>query len=88
MSLYAIGDLHLSFGSDKPMDIFTGWQDYVSKIKKNWENIVKETDTVVIPGDVSWAMDFDSLRPDFDFIDRLPGSKLIIKGNHDYWWST
>ena len=88
MSIFAIADTHLSFGTDKPMDSFPGWKDYVLKIEKNWNNIVKDGDTVVIAGDISWAINFDQLFPDFEFINNLKGNKIIIKGNHDYWWST
>ena len=88
MAIYAIADLHLSLGTDKPMDVFRGWQDYTQRLKTNWENIVTENDTVVIPGDVSWAMRLENCIEDFSFIDKLPGKKIILKGNHDYWWST
>ena len=88
MSLYVIADLHLSFGTDKPMDIFGGWEDYAQKIKKNWMEKVDVCDTVVIPGDVSWGMDLEEARPDFEFLDKLPGKKILLKGNHDYYFST
>ena len=88
MSLFAIADLHLSLGTDKPMDSFPGWNDYVDRIEKNWNKIVTDDDTVVIAGDISWAMNFDELKADFDFIERLNGKKIILKGNHDYWWNT
>lgn len=88
MSLFAIADTHLSFGTNKPMDSFPGWNDYVSRLRKNWNNVVTENDTVVIAGDVSWAMNFDELHADFNFINMLNGKKIIIKGNHDYWWNT
>ena len=88
MSLYVIADLHLSFGTDKPMDIFGGWEDYVQKIKKNWISKVDDCDTVVIPGDISWGMDLEEARPDFEFLDKLPGKKILLKGNHDYYFST
>ncbi len=88
MSLFAIGDLHLSFGSEKPMDIFSGWTDHVSRLEKNWRERVGEGDTVVIPGDISWGMSLGQCLDDFRFIDSLPGEKIILKGNHDYWWST
>ncbi len=88
MSLFAIADTHLSFGTDKPMDFFEGWQNYTEKLKNNWNKIVCETDTVIIAGDISWAMDFEQLEADFRFINELNGQKIIIKGNHDYWWST
>ena len=88
MSLYAIGDLHLSLGCDKPMDIFEGWHDYVQRLTRNWQRLVKASDTVVLLGDISWAMGFDTARADFAYIHSLPGKKIILKGNHDYWWST
>lgn len=88
MSLFAIADLHLSLGTDKPMDVFEGWKDYVSRLKKNWIAAVGDKDTVVIAGDISWAMKLENAVQDFLFIDSLPGRKLILKGNHDYWWST
>ncbi len=88
MSLFALGDTHLSFGTDKPMDIFGGWNDYVYRIEKNWKAVVKENDTVVIPGDISWAMSLEGAKEDFRFLHSLPGQKIIMKGNHDYWWTT
>ncbi len=88
MSLYAISDLHLSLSSDKPMDVFRGWDDYVNRIKQNWTRMVKPEDTVVIPGDISWALALDDAAADFAFINSLPGKKIILKGNHDLWWST
>lgn len=88
MSLFAIADLHLSLGTDKPMDVFEGWKDYVPRLKKNWIAAVGDEDTVVIAGDISWAMKLENAVQDFQFIDSLPGRKLILKGNHDYWWST
>ena len=88
MALFVIGDLHLSLGSDKPMDVFRGWDDYVARLRQNWLNLVDEQDTVVIPGDVSWAMSLPEATADFAFLHSLPGQKLILKGNHDYWWNT
>lgn len=88
MSLFAIADTHLSFGTNKPMDSFPGWNNYTQRLQKNWINLVKQQDTVVIAGDISWAMNFDELYADFSFLDALPGKKLIVKGNHDYWWNT
>ncbi|MCL2392190.1 MAG: metallophosphoesterase [Oscillospiraceae bacterium] len=88
MALYVIGDLHLSLGSEKPMDIFGGsWSDYVEKIKDGFSQLEAE-DVCVLCGDISWGMSFDESLPDFKFISELPGKKIIIKGNHDYWWST
>lgn len=89
MSLFCIADLHLSLGNDKPMDIFTGWQDYTSRILNNWNNIVKDEDTVVVAGDISWAMKLEDCFNDFDFINnKLKGNKILLKGNHDFWWGT
>ena len=88
MSIYAIADLHLSLGSDKPMDVFSGWKDYVPRLEANWNRLIRPEDTVVLPGDISWAMKLENAIEDFSFIDRLPGRKIILKGNHDYWWTT
>ncbi len=89
MSVFAIGDLHLSLGTDKPMDVFRGWENYVDRLKENWNSVVKDEDTVVIPGDISWAMKLEDTRTDFEFINNeLNGNKIILKGNHDYWWAT
>ena len=87
MSLFTIGDLHLSFGTDKPMDIF-GWGNHAEKIKQNWIENVKPEDTVIIPGDFSWAMALEETYQDFQFLNELPGRKIVSKGNHDYWWNT
>lgn len=88
MSLFVIADLHLSFGCNKPMDVFPGWKDYTQRLEQNWRSLVKESDTVVIAGDISWAMKLEETEQDFSFIHRLPGQKILMKGNHDYWWST
>ncbi len=88
MALYAIGDLHLSLAADKPMDIFPGWEGYVQKLEADWRARVTEKDTIVLAGDSSWAMKLEDCDADFAFINSMPGQKLIIKGNHDYWWST
>lgn len=88
MSLWVIGDTHLSFAANKPMDIFGGWDNYVERLSENWEREVSAEDTVVIAGDISWAMNFKEALPDFRFIHNLKGKKIILKGNHDYWWST
>ena len=88
MALYAIGDLHLSLGGDKPMDVFGGrWQGYVEKLEKGFADLRAE-DVTVLCGDLSWGMSMEAAREDFLFISRLPGRKVVIKGNHDYWWST
>ncbi len=88
MSVFAIADLHLSLGTDKPMDIFSGWTDYVQRLENNWRKLITDKDTVVIAGDISWAMKLEECDKDFAFINSLPGKKILIKGNHDYWWAT
>ena len=88
MALYAIGDLHLCLGAPKPMDVFGGaWVGYMDKLKEGM-SIITEDDTTVLLGDLSWALDLPSSRADFDWINEIPGRKIILKGNHDYWWST
>jgi predicted phosphohydrolase len=89
MKLFTIGDLHLSLSVNKPMDIFGSvWANYMEKIENNWQRLVDKEDVVVICGDVSWAINFEELTADFSFLNRLNGKKYIVKGNHDYWWST
>ncbi len=88
MALFVIADTHLSLSADKPMDIFTGWDNYMERLEKNWRALVSEEDTVVIPGDVSWAMSLENCYKDFEFLQNLPGKKILMKGNHDYWWTT
>lgn len=88
MSLFVIGDTHLSLSVDKPMDVFKGWTDYTDRLKNNWNRVVSPEDSVVIPGDISWAMNFDEAVKDFSFLNSLNGKKYILKGNHDYWWNT
>lgn len=88
MALFVMGDLHLSLSSDKSMDIFGGWENYVERIKENWNREVSPEDTVVVPGDISWAMSLKEAVADFRYIHELPGRKIILKGNHDYWWTT
>lgn len=88
MALYAIGDTHLSLGCAKPMDVFGGaWENYVDKLQEGFAR-VKPEDTVVLCGDLSWGMSLEEALPDFAFLDALPGTKYIVKGNHDYWWNT
>ena len=88
MALYAIGDTHLSLGADKPMDVFGGgWSGYVDKLRAGFAEIGPE-DTVVLCGDLSWGMSLEQAREDFAFLDALPGRKILLKGNHDYWWTT
>lgn len=89
MKIFAISDLHLSFNCDKPMDIFGGnWENYTEKIKTNWQSLVGEDDIVLIAGDISWAMKLEEAITDLEWIDSLPGKKIIIKGNHEYWWKS
>lgn len=88
MSLFSIADLHLSLGTDKPMDVFSGWTNYVDRLETTWKSLVCDDDTVVIGGDISWAMKLEETFADFTFINSLPGKKILIKGNHDYWWQT
>ncbi len=88
MALYAIGDTHLSLASKKPMDVFGGaWQGYVEKLQTGWAGIT-DADTVVLCGDISWGMSLAESKEDFAFLQALPGQKIILKGNHDYWWTT
>ena len=88
MALYAIGDLHLCLGAPKPMDIFGGaWVGYMEKLKTGFSNIRPE-DTTGLLGDLSWALDLSGAKEDFSWINEIPGKKIILKGNHDYWWST
>ena len=88
MSLFVIGDTHLSLSTDKPMDIFGGWKNYMQRLEENWRSVVQPQDTVIIPGDVSWGMSLEQAKEDFLFLHRLPGKKILMKGNHDYWWTT
>ena len=88
MALYAIGDLHLCLGAPKPMDIFGGaWVGYMDKLKEGFSKVTQE-DTTVLLGDLSWALDLPNAQADFAWINQIPGRKIILKGNHDYWWST
>lgn len=87
MSLYCMGDLHLSLSVKKPMDIFPGWENYVKKLENNL-NVLKDEDTLFVVGDFSWGMNFKEALKDFEFLNRFKGKKYFIKGNHDYWWST
>ena len=87
MALYAISDLHLALSTDKPMDIFgEKWIGHDEKIRNNWIEKIKDTDTVLIAGDISWSMKHDDSKKDLDWVDDLPGKKIISKGNQDYWW--
>ena len=87
MALYAIGDLHLSFGTDKPMDVFgSEWKNHVRRIEKNWHKRISEEDTVVVTGDHSWGKNLEECKPDLEFIESLPGRKILLRGNHDMFW--
>lgn len=89
MAIYAISDLHLSFSTNKPMNIFgDNWDNHYKKIQENWIKTVKEEDTVLLSGDFSWGMTFEEAKPDFEYLSKLPGRKIMLKGNHDYWWGT
>lgn len=89
MAIFTIADLHLSFSEDKPMDIFGElWNKHEEKIKQNWIEKINENDLVVLPGDFSWSMQLEDTYKDFEFLENLPGRKVLLKGNHDYWWTT
>ncbi len=88
MALYAIGDLHLSLDTDKPMDVFGGaWRGYMDKLRQGL-SVIGPEDTTVLLGDISWALGLERAKKDFAFVNDIPGRKLILKGNHDYWWVT
>lgn len=84
---FVIGDTHLSLSTDKPMDIFGGWKNYMQRLEENWRSVVQPQDTVIIPGDVSWGMSLEQAKEDFLFCTGCP-EKILMKGNHDYWWTT
>ena len=90
MAIFVIADLHLSIGdSNKSMEVFgSRWNNYIQKIEKNWRAIVSENDTVIVPGDISWGLTISDAYKDFEWLNALPGKKLLLKGNHDFWWST
>ena len=91
MALYTIADLHLSTldSTNKSMEVFgTRWDSYMERIENNWKKLVTDDDTVVIPGDISWALSLDEATSDLKFLDSLPGKKILGKGNHDFWWCT
>lgn len=89
MALFAISDLHLSSTSEKPMDVFGDkWYKHDEKIKENWLKSINDQDTVLIAGDISWSMKMEEGKEDLEFIHNLPGRKIFIKGNHDYWWTS
>ncbi len=89
MKVFAISDLHLSINSNKPMNIFGPvWENYLEEIEQSWNENVEENDVVLIPGDISWAMKLIDAIPDLEFIGKFKGKKIILRGNHDYWWSS
>ena len=90
MTIWAIGDLHLSFGvPNKGMDLFGAhWKEHAAKTEENWRKLITDDDLVLIPGDISWAMHPSEVAPDLQWIHSLPGSKMMIRGNHDYWWTS
>ncbi len=89
MALYAIGDLHLSFAQEKPMDIFGElWKNHGERVKQFWLSNVNNQDTVLVPGDISWALRLGDARQDLEWLNALPGRKIMVKGNHDYWWQS
>ncbi len=89
MALYVMADTHLSLAAEKPMDVFgSRWNGDGEKIRRGWTNTVSSDDTVIIPGDISWALDLRDAKDDLLFLDSLPGRKIIGKGNHDFWWCT
>ena len=89
MALYTISDLHLPLGVNKPMDIFgSAWENYVERLKENWQSVITPEDTVVLGGDFSWATYLEQSAADFEYLNGLNGKKILLKGNHDYWWTT
>ncbi|MBO4688734.1 MAG: metallophosphoesterase [Clostridiales bacterium] len=89
MSIFAIADLHLSFSTDKPMDVFgPSWADHAARLEENWRAKIKDEDTVLVPGDISWGISLREALADLEFIESLPGTKILSKGNHDLWWGT
>ncbi len=89
MAIFAISDLHLSLSCDKPMEVFgTHWKNYEERLRENWNRVVSPEDLVIIPGDISWAMYLQETKEDFSYIESLNGQKLLLRGNHDYWWTT
>lgn len=89
MAIFAISDLHLSLSGEKPMDVFgSRWENYIERMEAQWNCVVKPEDLVLIPGDISWAMYLEETKTDFTYLNRLPGQKLLLRGNHDYWWTT
>jgi predicted phosphohydrolase len=85
--LFAIADTHITHDPQKRMDIFSGWDDYMNRLSAHWQSAIRPEDTVVIAGDICWASDICMSIGDFSFLDNLPGKKILVKGNHDYWWT-
>lgn len=89
MSLFIIGDLHLSFSVQKPMDVFgPNWERHHERLKTHWEAMVTPEDTVIVAGDISWAINLEEANLDLEWLHHLPGKKILLRGNHDYWWGT
>ena len=89
MRIYALSDLHLSFSCGKPMDVFGDlWKDHAARIEENWQSTVTPDDAVLVAGDIGWAMSMPEAKEDLAFLERLNGTKVILRGNHDYWWNT
>lgn len=88
ISIFTISDLHLSFSVNKSMVVFRGWEEYTLRLQQHWSRLVKPEDTVVLPGDFSWGLKLPEALEDFKFLESLPGQKILLKGNHDLWWST
>ncbi len=89
MAIYALADLHLSHDRSKPMDVFGDlWENHVQRIEENWRRVVGKEDLVIVAGDISWAMRLPEAVPDLRQLGALPGTKVLIRGNHDYWWSS
>jgi predicted phosphohydrolase len=89
MMLHAIGDLHLQGGQEKPMDVFgLQWEDHPNRIRKAWQDVVGAQDWVLVPGDISWAMRLEEMAADWEYLASLPGKKVLLRGNHDYWWQS
>lgn len=89
MALFALSDPHLGISSEKPMDVFgPRWHNHTERMEQNWRAVVNANDTVIVGGDISWAMQLQDALPDLSFIDSLPGQKILLRGNHDYWWTS
>ena len=89
MAIFAISDLHLSLNGEKPMDVFgSHWENYIDRMQEQWNRVIKQEDLVLIPGDISWAMYLEDTVADFTYLNQLNGQKLLLRGNHDYWWTT